>query len=228
MLMSMKLFSEEAYTIEEIAAKLSESTTNVRKALRRYHIHQYSMTLFEDNPSLREAISNDKFPITNLERLYDYKDGIDFFTQAFLELCKDAEFSIEDITTRPVKKSPAAPFTTSTLQQEAARKLGFTVAQTMMVAQRLYESGQITYMRTDSVNLSDLAIGGLQINCHFTDGRKVCEDTSVCNEDKRCSGSSRSDSSDGYVERDYCGNVTGAEIVRIDLETYCCITDGRG
>ena len=78
--------------------------------------------------------------------------------QAFLETCKDAQFSIEDITTRPVKKSPAAPFTTSTLQQEAARKLGFTVAQTMMVAQRLYENGQITYMRTDSVNLSDLAL----------------------------------------------------------------------
>ena len=65
-----------------------------------------------------------------------------------------------EITTRPVKKSPAAPFTTSTLQQEAARKLGFTVAQTMMVAQRLYESGRITYMRTDSVNLSELAING--------------------------------------------------------------------
>lgn len=79
--------------------------------------------------------------------------------QAFLETCKDAQFSIEDITTRPVKKSPAAPFTTSTLQQEAARKLGFTVAQTMMVAQRLYESGLITYMRTDSVNLSNLCIG---------------------------------------------------------------------
>ncbi len=78
--------------------------------------------------------------------------------QAFLETCKDAQFSIEDITTRPMKKSPAAPFTTSTLQQEAARKLGFTVAQTMMVAQRLYENGQITYMRTDSVNLSDLAL----------------------------------------------------------------------
>jgi hypothetical protein len=73
-----KLFSEEAYSIEEIASMLSESTTNVRKALRRYHIHQYSMTLFEYDPSLKEAISNDKFPITNLERLYDYKDGIDF------------------------------------------------------------------------------------------------------------------------------------------------------
>lgn len=78
--------------------------------------------------------------------------------QALLENCKLANFTIEDITTRPVKKSPAAPFTTSTLQQEAARKLGFTVAQTMMVAQKLYESGKITYMRTDSVNLSDLAI----------------------------------------------------------------------
>lgn len=76
----------------------------------------------------------------------------------FLEKCKNATFRIEDITTRPVKKSPAPPFTTSTLQQEAARKLGYTVAQTMMIAQRLYESGLITYMRTDSVNLSELAL----------------------------------------------------------------------
>lgn len=79
--------------------------------------------------------------------------------KAFLESCRDAKFTIEDINTRPMKKSPAAPFTTSTLQQEAARKLGYTVAQTMMLAQRLYENGQITYMRTDSVNLSDLALG---------------------------------------------------------------------
>ena len=77
-----------------------------------------------------------------------------------LEVCKQATFTINDVSTRPLKKSPAAPFTTSTLQQEAARKLGFTVAQTMMVAQHLYESGQITYMRTDSVNLSELAING--------------------------------------------------------------------
>ena len=77
---------------------------------------------------------------------------------AFLKSCIGAEFTIEDITTRPIKKSPAPPFTTSTLQQEAARKLGYTVAQTMVLAQRLYESGQITYMRTDSVNLSTLAL----------------------------------------------------------------------
>ena len=77
----------------------------------------------------------------------------------FLEACKQATFTIDDITTKPVKKSPAPPFTTSTLQQEAARKLGYSVSQTMMIAQRLYESGLITYMRTDSVNLSDLALG---------------------------------------------------------------------
>ena len=77
---------------------------------------------------------------------------------AFLESCKDANFRIADVVTRPSKKSPAPPFTTSTLQQEAARKLGFSVSQTMVVAQRLYENGQITYMRTDSVNLSDLAL----------------------------------------------------------------------
>ena len=77
---------------------------------------------------------------------------------AFLEKCKDAEFTVSSIAKKPLKRTPAPPFTTSTLQQEAARKLGFTVSQTMMVAQRLYEAGRITYMRTDSVNLSTLAI----------------------------------------------------------------------
>ena len=78
--------------------------------------------------------------------------------EAFLLSCKDKEFVITDVDKKPVKKSPAPPFTTSTLQQEAARKLGFTVSQTMMVAQHLYELGHITYMRTDSVNLSSLCI----------------------------------------------------------------------
>ncbi|WP_314283630.1 type I DNA topoisomerase [Prevotella pallens] len=76
----------------------------------------------------------------------------------FLEQCKTASFQISSIAKKPLKRTPAPPFTTSTLQQEAARKLGFTVSQTMMVAQRLYEAGRITYMRTDSVNLSSLAI----------------------------------------------------------------------
>lgn len=77
---------------------------------------------------------------------------------AFLQKLVGAEFKIENLEKKPGKKSPSAPFTTSTLQQEASRKLGFSVAQTMMIAQKLYESGKITYMRTDSVNLSGLAI----------------------------------------------------------------------
>lgn len=78
----------------------------------------------------------------------------------FLESCRNAKFSITDLQTKPLKRSPAPPFTTSTLQQEAARKLGFSVIQTMMVAQKLYEAGKISYMRTDSVNLSDEARNG--------------------------------------------------------------------
>lgn len=78
--------------------------------------------------------------------------------QDFLEKCKNATFTISDVVTKPAKRTPAPPFTTSTLQQEAARKLGYSVSQTMMIAQKLYESGKITYMRTDSVNLSNLAL----------------------------------------------------------------------
>jgi DNA topoisomerase-1 len=101
------------------------------------------------------------------QRLQTKKEAI-----ALLESCKNANFSIEDITKRPVKKSPAAPFTTSTLQQEAARKLSFSVKQTMMVAQKLYENGHITYMRTDSVNLSSMAIGTTKDEITSTMGEK--------------------------------------------------------
>lgn len=100
-------------------------------------------------------------------RLKDKKE-----VEAFLESYKNASFTIDDITTKPVKKSPAPPFTTSTLQQEAARKLGYSVSQTMMIAQRLYESGLITYMRTDSVNLSDLALGTAKEAIFETYGEK--------------------------------------------------------
>jgi DNA topoisomerase-1 len=79
-------------------------------------------------------------------------------TQEFMEKCKSATFTVQSVEKKPGKKSPSAPFTTSTLQQEASRKLGYSVSQTMSIAQRLYESGLITYMRTDSVNLSNLAI----------------------------------------------------------------------
>ncbi|MEP0986930.1 type I DNA topoisomerase [Ekhidna sp.] len=79
---------------------------------------------------------------------------------SFLQKCNGADFSIENLETKPAKKSPAPPFTTSTLQQEASRKLGFSVARTMSVAQKLYEAGKISYMRTDSLNLSDEALNG--------------------------------------------------------------------
>ena len=78
--------------------------------------------------------------------------------ELFLEKCKEATYTVESVSKKPMKRTPAPPFTTSTLQQEAARKLGFTVSQTMMIAQHLYENGRITYMRTDSVNLSALCI----------------------------------------------------------------------
>lgn len=95
-------------------------------------------------------------------RIPSYQDALDL-----LDALKDAVFTVTDINVKPVKKSPAPPFTTSTLQQEASRKLGFTVSQTMLVAQKLYEAGHITYMRTDSLNLSSLAIN--------TISREICD-----------------------------------------------------
>ncbi len=100
-------------------------------------------------------------------RIPSYDDAV-----ALLEALKGAEFAVSDINVKPVKKSPAPPFTTSTLQQEASRKLGFTVSQTMLVAQKLYEAGHITYMRTDSLNLSSLAINTISREIRDTLGEK--------------------------------------------------------
>ena len=91
---------------------------------------------------------------------------------SFLEKCKGAEFSIKNLEKKPAKKSPAPPFTTSTLQQEASRKLGFSVAQTMTLAQKLYENGKISYMRTDSLNLSDDAVAGASAEIRSAFGDK--------------------------------------------------------
>lgn len=81
---------------------------------------------------------------------------------AFLESCKNAKYTVKDIQVKPAKRTPAAPFTTSTLQQEASRKMGYSVSKTMLIAQKLYESGKITYMRTDSIALSETALGDIQ------------------------------------------------------------------
>lgn len=103
-----------------------------------------------------------------LNRRFDTRDE----ANAFLEKCKSSEFQISEVVKKPGRRSPAPPFTTSTLQQEASRKLGFSVSQTMSVAQKLYESGKITYMRTDSVNLSGLAINAAKQKIISTLGEK--------------------------------------------------------
>ena len=105
------------------------------------------------------AVTNPDGSATEVKALLGSRFKTENEAMAFLEKCKEATFTVESITKKPVKRTPAPPFTTSTLQQEAARKLGYTVSQTMMVAQHLYENGRITYMRTDSVNLSNLCLG---------------------------------------------------------------------
>ncbi|MBN2214487.1 MAG: type I DNA topoisomerase [Bacteroidales bacterium] len=114
-------------------------------------------------------VNDEKNKITELKAELQKKLNSAEEAGQFLNLCKTASFKIIDVSTKPSKKSPSPPFTTSTLQQEASRKLGFSVAQTMMIAQKLYESGKITYMRTDSVNLSQLALNGAKqiINKEF-------------------------------------------------------------
>ncbi len=103
---------------------------------------------------------------------------------ALLEQLKASAFTVGDVHVRPAKKSPAPPFTTSTLQQEASRKLGFSVGQTMMVAQRLYESGKITYMRTDSVHLSALAIGTAKTEISSQYGEKYIKSRQYATQSK--------------------------------------------
>ena len=104
------------------------------------------------------AITNADGSATEVKALLGSRLKTHEEVEAFLEKCKEASFVVDTVSKKPLKRTPAPPFTTSTLQQEAARKLGFTVSQTMMVAQHLYENGRITYMRTDSVNLSGLCI----------------------------------------------------------------------
>ena len=104
------------------------------------------------------AVANPDGSASEVKAMLNKKFKTEDEVMAFLEKCKTATFMVDAITKKPMKRMPAPPFTTSTLQQEAARKLGFSVSQTMMVAQHLYESGRITYMRTDSVNLSELCL----------------------------------------------------------------------
>lgn len=116
-------------------------------------------------------LDNGRTLVAELSQRFDTEEE----AMKFLESCKGAKFSISDLQTRPSKRSPAPPFTTSTLQQEAARKLGFSVIQTMTVAQKLYEAGKISYMRTDSVNLSDEARSGAMAQIKSAFGKEYVE-----------------------------------------------------
>lgn len=126
---------------------------------------------FESNPSYRVVAqfhvpgSDTVFKAEMRNRLSSKEQAL-----AFLELCKNAEFKVSGVQTKPFTKCPPAPFTTSTLQQEAARKYGYSVMQTMLLAQHLYESGYITYMRTDSVVLSQLCLGACKTEISGTLG----------------------------------------------------------
>jgi DNA topoisomerase-1 len=111
-------------------------------------------------------LSNDKYLQAELPERFKTEEA----AHQFLEQCKGATFSIETLEKKAAKKSPAAPFTTSTLQQEASRKLGYSVTRTMLLAQHLYEAGKISYMRTDSVHLSQEAVAGAQQEIHAAYG----------------------------------------------------------
>lgn len=135
--------------VQSVAVRLIVEREREIQAFKSEHYYRVTAIFATENPdgSATEVKAE-------LDTRFKTHDEV----QAFLERCKEATFRVSAVTKKPLHRTPAPPFTTSTLQQEAARKLGFTVSQTMMIAQRLYESGRITYMRTDSVNLSTLCL----------------------------------------------------------------------
>jgi len=131
--------------------------------------HFKPVGLFKVEASLSATDLNNKTVVFKAEGgKYNQAEQAD----AFLQTCIGAKYTVADIQVRPGKRTPAAPFTTSTLQQEASRKLGYGVSKTMLIAQKLYESGKITYMRTDSVNLSDTAMDGIKNEINKSYGEK--------------------------------------------------------
>ena len=136
--------------VQSVAVRLIVEREREIQSFKSEHYYKASAIFGYDNPDGSATEVKAELP----QKFTKHDEVI-----AFLEKCKNAKFIVDAVSKKPMKRTPAPPFTTSTLQQEAARKLGFTVSQTMMMAQRLYENGLITYMRTDSVNLSSLCIG---------------------------------------------------------------------
>ncbi len=135
--------------VQSVAVRLIVERENEIEAFRISSFYKITAKLEFRDPEGKSYGFQAELP----DRLKDRETAL-----RFLEQCREADFHVHEIISKPAKKSPAPPFTTSTLQQEASRKLGFSVARTMSVAQRLYEAGKITYMRTDSVNLSKTAL----------------------------------------------------------------------
>ena len=144
--------SLSAGRVQSVAVRLLAER---EKEIREFKSEQYYRVSSEMESSNDNVVDAPSLVPCELNKRFATRDE----AVELLEHCKNATFTVADVQVKPIKKCPAPPFTTSTLQQEASRKLGFSVAQTMRVAQSLYESGHITYMRTDSVNLSSLAIG---------------------------------------------------------------------
>ncbi len=144
----------------------------------------------------------------------------------FLEDCKRSTFKVSDISVKPLKKSPAPPFTTSTLQQEAGRKLGFTVSQTMMIAQKLYEAGHITYMRTDSLNLSSLAIATISKLITEELGEKYLKIRKYHTSSKGAQEAHEA-IRPTYIDQDHRRNRTGKTSVPTYTPPHHGLTDGR-
>ncbi|MCH5229287.1 MAG: type I DNA topoisomerase [Muribaculaceae bacterium] len=144
----------------------------IKPALSAGRVQSVAVRLIcEREKEIREFIPETFFRVTGIfetDKKYEFKAELTEKADtkkealAWLEICKNADFKVKEINVKPHKRAPFPPFTTSTLQQEAARKLGFSVSRTMSVAQRLYEAGKITYMRTDSTNLSDLALNTIK------------------------------------------------------------------
>lgn len=133
----------------EINQFIPESSYKIEALLAAKDIHGKAVTFKAEGPARSQTLAD---------------------AQDFLKSCQGAEYTVTDVSIKPARRSPAAPFTTSTLQQEAARKLGYGVSKTMLLAQKLYESGKITYMRTDSINLSDTAMADINKEVHNSYG----------------------------------------------------------
>ncbi|MBN4052258.1 type I DNA topoisomerase, partial [Sphingobacteriaceae bacterium AH-315-L07] len=145
-------------------------------------IRDFDSTPYYKVSAIFDIPSGDKFVPLKAELPKKFQSQQE--AEEFLGKCKDSNFSISNLETKPSKKSPAAPFITSTLQQEASRKLFFSVSKTMMIAQRLYESGKITYMRTDSVTLSDTALESAKEEITSVYGQQYSETRQFTNKSK--------------------------------------------